>query len=80
MNMYIGPGLVFFIASYEPVPEDQIQFVLNVWSWDQLHNLDKQGLSSWGLKTIFTLRQPGMDQQSQMPGQAQGHKIDLVRT
>ena len=27
---YRGLGLVFFIASYEPVPEDQIQSILNL--------------------------------------------------
>ena len=65
-----GLRLVFFIASYEPVPEDHIQSVLNLWSWDELHNLDKQGFFSWG-------HQHGMDLHT---GLGQGQTIDFVLT
>ena len=72
--MYIGLGLdlVFFIVSYQPVPEDQIQSILNLWSWDELHSLDKQGFFSWGCQHLH-----GMDLHT---GLGQGQTIDFVLT
>ena len=73
---YGGLSLVFFTALYEPVPEDQIQSVLNLWNWDEHHNLDKQGFFSWGRQ-----HQHGMDLHTGLDlGQGQTIDLDLVLT